>query len=173
MDLKLPKISIVTVVLNQDKKIERSIKSVLNQNYPKNKIELIVIDGGSKDKTLTKIKKYKKQIKYWHSKKDKGLWDAMNIGIKKTSGDIIGILNADDYFYKNALKIVSKYFVKNKIDFLFGSVLKKRIYHNFKLVDTLNKNISKSEIIIFKGCSHNVHLEKPNQFNNAIKDFLL
>ena len=56
----------------------------------------------------------------------------MNIGIKKTSGDIIGILNADDYFYKNALKIVSKYFVKNKIDFLFGSVLKKRIYHNFK-----------------------------------------
>ena len=127
----LPKISVITVVLNNDKYIERCLKSVINQNYPKNKIEYIVIDGGSIDKTVSLIKKFQKKITYWHSKKDMGLYDAMNFGIKKSTGDIIGILNSDDFYNKNALKIVSNYFMKNKIDFLFGSVKKKRIYHNF------------------------------------------
>tara|TARA_B110001454_G_C12716780_1_gene432890 strand:- start:1418 stop:2197 length:780 start_codon:yes stop_codon:yes gene_type:complete len=127
----LPKISIITVVLNGQKSIERCLKSVINQNYPKNKIEYIVIDGGSTDKTVSIIKKYKKKINYWHSKKDKGLYDAMNIGISKSTGNIIGILNSDDYFYPNAFKTISEYFNKFNIDFLFGSVLKKRIYHNF------------------------------------------
>ena len=127
----LPKISIITVVLNNEKQITRCIKSIINQNYPKKNIEHIVIDGKSVDKTVSIIKRYQKKIYYWQSKKDLGLYDAMNIGIKKSTGDIIGILNSDDYFNKNAFKIVSKYFLKNKIDFLFGSVKKKRIYHNF------------------------------------------
>ena len=127
----LPKISIITVVLNNDKQIKRCIKSVINQNYPKKKIEYIIIDGGSTDTTVSIIKKFQKKIAYWNSKKDSGLYDAMNKGIKKSSGDIIGILNSDDYYNKNALKTVSKYFLKNKIDFLFGGVKKKRIYHNF------------------------------------------
>lgn len=127
----LPKISIITVVLNNEKYIKRCIKSVINQNYSKNKIEYIVIDGGSTDKTTSIIKKFQNKIAYWHSKKDMGLYDAMNVGIKKSTGDIIGILNSDDFYNKNALKIVSSYFVKNKIDFLFGSVKKRRIYHNF------------------------------------------
>ena len=55
----------------------------------------------------------------------------MNIGLKKCTGSLIGILNSDDFFNKNALKIVSKYFKNNKIDFLFGSVIKDRVYHNF------------------------------------------
>ncbi|MAS50551.1 MAG: glycosyl transferase [Chloroflexi bacterium] len=128
---KFPKISIITVVLNNDKTIERCINSVINQKYPNKKIEHIIIDGGSKDSTVSIIKRYRNKITYWHSKKDKGLFDAMNIGIKKSSGNIIGILNSDDYFNKNALKIVSSYFSKYKIDFLFGSVKKNRIYHNF------------------------------------------
>ena len=55
----------------------------------------------------------------------------MNIGLKKCTGEIIGILNSDDFFNNNALKIVSKYFTKYKIDFLFGSVKKSRVYHNY------------------------------------------
>ena len=126
-----PKISIITVVLNNERYIGRCIQSVIHQNYPKNKIEHIIIDGKSTDKTVSIIKKYEKKIFYWQSKNDLGLYDAMNIGIKKCTGDIIGILNSDDYYKKNALKIISKYFFNQKIDFLFGSVKKDRVYHNF------------------------------------------
>ena len=129
--IRSPKISIITVVLNGEKTINKCIKSVINQSYPSQKIEHIIIDGGSKDKTISIIKQHQNKIAYWHSKKDKGLYDAMNIGIKKCTGSIIGILNSDDFFNKNALKIVSRYFMKYKIDFLFGSVKKNRIYHNF------------------------------------------
>jgi len=129
--IKIPKISIITPVLNGEKYLAKCIKSVANQNYPKKKIEHIVIDGGSKDNTIKIIKKYKKKIKYWHSKKDNGLYDAMNIGLKKCNGEIIGILNSDDFYYRNTFNIIAKYFNSKKIDFLFGSVLKQRIYHNF------------------------------------------
>ena len=128
---KYPKISIITVCLNSDKTISRCIDSVLNQSYPKNKIEYIIIDGGSKDKTLKYIKKKINRIKYFESKKDKGIYDAMNKGLKRCNGEIIGILNSDDFFYKNTFKIVAKYFNQSKIDYLFGSVLKRRVYHNF------------------------------------------
>ena len=128
---KYPKISIITVCLNSEKTIKRCIDSVLSQNYPKNKIEYIVIDGGSIDKTTKIIKQKSNKIFYWHSKKDKGIYDAMNKGLKKCNGEIIGILNSDDFFYKNTFKIVAKYFNQSKIDYLFGSVLKRRVYHNF------------------------------------------
>jgi glycosyltransferase involved in cell wall biosynthesis len=129
--IKLPKISIITVVLNNEKTINKCIKSVINQSYPSHKIEHIIIDGGSTDKTVLIIKKYQKKISYWHTKKDAGLYDAMNIGLRKCTGNIIGILNSDDFFNKNALKTVSKYFRNHQIDFLFGSVMKNRVYHNF------------------------------------------
>ena len=129
--MSVKKISIITVVLNGEKSIERCLNSVINQKYPSNKIEHIIIDGGSKDKTVNILKKYKNKISYWHSKKDKGLYDAMNKGISKCTGEIIGILNSDDYFYPNTFKIVSNYFSNFKIDYLFGSVIKKRVYHNF------------------------------------------
>ena len=95
-----PKISIITVCLNSEKTILRCMNSVINQKYPKNKIEYILIDGGSTDKTVEIIKKKENKIKYWHSKKDKGIYDAMNIGLKHCTGEIIGILNSDDIFFK-------------------------------------------------------------------------
>ncbi len=123
-------ISIVTVVLNAEKTIERTIKSVINQSY-KN-FELIIVDGGSTDGTIDIIKKYNSKISYWESKKDKGIYDAMNKGIKKCSGNIIGILNSDDYYLKNALKIVNRYFAELKdIEFLFGAVKKDRVMSGF------------------------------------------
>ena len=116
------KISIITAVKNDENNIEKTIKSVVNQSY-KN-YEHIIIDGKSSDKTVKRIKKYK-HIKLI-SQKDKNLWDAINKGIKISKGQIIGILNSNDIFYKNALKIVNKYFNENKIDFLFGAVKKDR-----------------------------------------------
>ena len=125
------KITIITVCLNSEKTIERCIKSVLNQKYDKTKIELIIIDGGSSDKTVNIIRKFKSKIIRWQSKKDKGLYFAMNKGIKLATGDIIGILNSDDFYYLNTLKIVNQYFNRFKIDYLFGSINHYKIYHGF------------------------------------------
>lgn len=124
------KISIITVTKNSEKFLKKNIQSVNNQTY-KN-FEHIIIDGNSKDKTVDIIKKNKKNISYFESKNDSGIYDAMNKGIKKSRGDIIGILNSDDYYYKNTLKIVNRYFSKNqKIDFLFGSVIKHKLLSGF------------------------------------------
>ena len=120
--------SIITVSLNQPK-IINNFNSLKNQTY--RNFEHIVIDGGSTDKTTKIIKKNSKNISYWQSKKDKGIYDAINIGIKKSKGRIIGILNADDIYYKNALKIVKKYFENKNIDFLFGTVKKDRVLSGF------------------------------------------
>jgi len=120
--------SIITVCLNQ-KKIKDNINSLRKQTC--RNFEHIVIDGGSTDGTLDIIKKNSKLIDYWVSNKDRGIYDAMNKGIKKAKGDIIGILNADDIYYKNALKIVKKYFEEKKIDFLFGTVKKDKILRGF------------------------------------------
>ena len=125
------KISIITVCLNSEKTIERCIKSVLNQKYNKANIELIIIDGKSIDRTIKIIEKYKSKIFHFESKKDKGIYDAMNKGIKMSTGDIIGILNSDDFYYPDTFNIVSKYFNKYKIDYLFGSVDHLKIYHGF------------------------------------------
>jgi len=123
------KITIITPVKNDEKNIEKTIKSVLNQSYKK--VEYIVVDGNSKDSTLEIIKKYKGKIKFF-SQKDKNLWDAINFGIKRSSGEIIGILNSNDIFFKNALNLVNTYFEKFDIDFLFGAVKKNRVFYKFE-----------------------------------------
>lgn len=118
-----PKITIITVTKNSEKFIERNILSVINQSY-KN-YEHIIIDGNSSDKTMQIINKYKGKLAKVISEDDKGLYEAMNKGIINATGEIIGILNSDDYFYENALQIVKDNFKANKnIDFLFGSVHK-------------------------------------------------
>ena len=126
----MQKITIITVVKNSEKTIERSIKSVIDQNY--DNIEYIVIDGASEDKTLDILNKYKKKINILISEKDNGIWDAMNKGLNLASGDIVGFLNADDFYYTDCLQIVNKYFEKNSIDFLFGTVMKYKLMHGFK-----------------------------------------
>jgi len=115
-------LSVITVVKNDQKNIQKTIKSVVNQKGLK--FEYIVIDGGSKDNTLKKIKKYKKNIKKIISKKDSGIYDAMNKGIKHSKGDVIVFCNSGDFFYKNALKKVMKLFKSRDIDFVFGTVLR-------------------------------------------------
>jgi glycosyltransferase involved in cell wall biosynthesis len=91
-----PLISVVTVVFNGENHIERTIKSVINQKY--DNVEYIVIDGGSVDGTVDIIKKYDKQIDFWISENDAGIYDAMNKGIKMSNGDFVNFMNASDEF---------------------------------------------------------------------------
>jgi len=103
-----PLISIITVVYNGEKYLEETILSVINQSY--DNIEYIVIDGGSTDGTLNIIKKYEDRIDYWVSENDSGIYDAMNKGITLCSGNIIGMVNADDLLYLETLEKISKVF---------------------------------------------------------------
>lgn len=129
--MKKYKISIITVTKNSEKFLLKNIKSVKFQNY-KN-YEHIIVDGNSTDKTIKIIKSNKKKIKFIKNKNDKGLYHAMNVGIKNSSGDIIGILNSDDIYFRNTLRLVNKYFNKHSnLDFLFGSVYKHKLLHGFK-----------------------------------------
>tara|TARA_B100000900_G_scaffold344281_1_gene308316 strand:- start:4590 stop:5327 length:738 start_codon:yes stop_codon:yes gene_type:complete len=128
--MKKYKISIITVTKNSEKFLSENILSVKSQNY-KN-FEHIIVDGNSKDKTIKIINSHRKSVKFIKNKNDKGLYHAMNVGIKKSSGDIIGILNSDDIYFKNTLKIVNEYFNRNKdLDFLFGSVYKHKLLSGY------------------------------------------
>ena len=116
--LKFPVVTVVTVVLNGENIIENTIKSVIDQSY-KN-IEYIVIDGGSKDKTLDVIKKYSDYISYWCSEKDSGIYNAMNKALGIANGEWIVFINSGDQFYDE--KVVSSVFENNIIgDVLYGS----------------------------------------------------
>jgi len=123
------KITIITVVKNAQYTLENCIKSVLAQNY--NNLEYIIIDGNSSDGTKEILNKYKNNISKIITEKDDGIWDAMNKGIKIASGEIIGFLNSDDFYFDNTLEMVNKYFSKNEIDFLFGSVQKYKLMHGY------------------------------------------
>jgi glycosyltransferase involved in cell wall biosynthesis len=97
----LPKVSIITVCYNSVQTIEQTIQSVVNQTY--RNIEYIIIDGGSTDGTVDLIRQYDSHLSYWVSESDKGIYDAMNKGIRKAKGDIIGIINSDDWYEPNAV----------------------------------------------------------------------
>ena len=124
------KVSIITTTLNSEKNLDKCIRSVINQTY-KN-IEYLVIDGCSSDKTLQIIKKYKKKINFILSEKDRGIWDAMNKGLRHASGDIVCFLNSDDFFYKKSIETVVRYFETQDIDFLFGSVKKYKLMYGYR-----------------------------------------
>jgi glycosyltransferase involved in cell wall biosynthesis len=120
--MNLLKVSVITPSYNQGQFLERTILSIINQNYPN--LEYIIIDGGSTDNSVEIIKKYENQITYWVSEKDNGQTDAINKGMRKATGDIVCWINSDDILLSGALKIVGEYF-KNypKIEFLNGLTL--------------------------------------------------
>jgi len=110
------KISIITVVFNGKTHMEQTIKSVLSQTY--SNIEYIIIDGGSTDGTIDIIKQYEDKLAYWVSEPDRGISDAFNKGIAKATGEIVGILNADDWYEVDTVeKVVANI---NKGDVLHG-----------------------------------------------------
>lgn len=117
------KISIITVSYNSAKTIEETLKSVKKQTY--SNIEYIVIDGGSKDETISIIKKYEDLISYWVSEPDKGLYDAINKGINKATGDFIGIINSDDTFFENnTVEKIAEFLIENsELDAITGDIV--------------------------------------------------
>lgn len=143
-ETKKPLFSIITVVKNDELNIEKTIKSILNQNF-KN-FEYIVIEGSSVDKTYDNILKYKRDIDIIVSEKDNGLYYAMNKGAALASGDFVVFVNSGDILTPSALKIIfDKILLDPKIDFIFGTVIrhytndtilkygfnKKKLYFNF------------------------------------------
>ncbi len=106
--LNYPKISIVTPSYNQADFLEITIQSVLGQAYPN--LEYIIIDGGSSDNSVEIIKKYEKQLAYWVSEKDEGLYHALQKGFAHTTGDIMGWINSDDLLHPQSLFILADIF---------------------------------------------------------------
>lgn len=115
-----PKISIVTPSYNQAVFLERAILSVINQNYPN--LEYIIIDGGSKDESLSIIKKYERHLSYWVSEPDRGQSHAINKGLAKCSGDYFAWLNSDDYLNPGVLPLVGEAFDDPRVGTVCGEI---------------------------------------------------
>lgn len=117
------KITILTITYNAQDCLEKTIQSVINQTYPN--IEYIIVDGGSRDKTIDIIKKYDSKISKWISEKDKGIYDAMNKGIDMATGEWINFMNAGDTFVDN--NTVQKVFNHNYLeyDYIYGDRINK------------------------------------------------
>jgi len=108
----LPRITIVTPVRNGAKYIEDTIRSILSQGYPN--LEYFIVDGGSTDGTVDIIRKYEAQIAGWISEPDKGVYDALNKGFARATGEVMGWLNASDMLHPNGLFVVGGVFAALK-----------------------------------------------------------
>lgn len=117
------KVSIITVVWNNNKTIKHAIDSVLSQSY-KN-IEYIVVDGASTDGTLEKVLSYGNRISKCISEKDNGIYDGLNKGINLATGDIVAFLHSDDIYADNRVveKIVKEFDLDNKLDGMYGDLV--------------------------------------------------
>ncbi|MBW1655029.1 glycosyltransferase family 2 protein [Flavobacterium quisquiliarum] len=114
------RVTIITVCYNRKNTIEKAIKSVLEQNY--NNIEYIIIDGNSKDGTKEIIESYKDRISQYISEPDKGMYDAINKGLKLATGDVIGLMHSDDEFFdrKAISRIAARFEKEANIDGVYG-----------------------------------------------------
>lgn len=115
-----PLVSVVTIVRNGGATLRRAMQSVLSQEYPK--IEYIVIDGGSTDDTLDVIRSHANHIAVWVSEADAGISDAFNKGIAFAHGDIVGILNSDDWYESGAISAVVHALVETGADIAYGKL---------------------------------------------------
>jgi len=118
------KISIITVSFNSSNTICDTIESVLSQSYPD--IEYIIVDGQSNDNTVDLIKEYEPKFNgrmHWTSEPDKGLYDAMNKGIKLATGDIVGIINSDDFYHRvDVISEIANAFEDANVEATFADV---------------------------------------------------
>ena len=119
------KITILTVCYNSEKYLERTLRSVISQDY--SNIEFIVIDGASTDASLDIIAKYKDSITYFVSEPDKNMYDAINKGIRMATGDYLAILNSDDFYVSSDVISQVVQSLKQNLhscDGIYGNILK-------------------------------------------------
>jgi glycosyltransferase involved in cell wall biosynthesis len=122
---RYPTISIITITFNAERYLEQTIASVAAQKYPN--LEYFIVDGGSTDRTLEIVKGHESLVTRWISEPDAGISDAFNKGIRMATGEIIGIINADDYYHPGALKAVAKAAVEYpKTDVYYGDAVHER-----------------------------------------------
>ena len=130
------KISLITVTFNSDLTLRDTIQSILNQTF--SDIEYIIIDGLSKDNTVDIIRKYEPQFQgrlKWISERDNGLYDAMNKGIRMSTGDIVGIINSDDFYHRrDIISRVAEAFKNEETQAVYGDV-------RFVNPDNLNRTV--------------------------------
>lgn len=139
------KISIITINYNDKKGLEKTIESVVNQTW--RNFEFIVIDGGSSDGGIDVIEQYKENIDYWVSEPDKGIYNAMNKGIRAATGDYLLFLNSGDWLYENnSIANIDKLICSSK-DIYYGNAI-------FKF-DKIDKIVEYNERISFQFFNHN------------------
>ena len=178
-------VSIITVVYNGASTLEQTIQSVLNQTYQN--IEYIIIDGGSTDGTLEIIKKYENKIALWVSEPDNGLYDAMNKGIHKATGKLIGMINSDDWYESNAVTLAVEAYRNNPQKKIFhgdrfdvDKKEKKKIYkfNNSKLklfysAMTYNHPSMFVHQDIYKKFKYNTSLKAYSDYEFVLSNYLL
>lgn len=120
MNIQYPRISIVTPNLNQAKFLEQTILSITNQGYPN--LEYIIIDGGSTDGSIEIIKKHEKQLAFWISESDNGMYDAIQKGFDKSTGEIMAWINSDDMYQPKSFFTIAEIFTAMKdVNWLLGT----------------------------------------------------
>ncbi|MBC7425187.1 MAG: glycosyltransferase [Bacteroidia bacterium] len=122
MILKAPVVSIITITWNNLEGLKKTFESVVSQTALEH-IEFIIIDGGSKDGSAEFLKQNETKISYWQSEKDKGIYDAMNIGLTKCSGDYVWFLNAGDYAFSNDTLRQVLPFMEASADVIYGETM--------------------------------------------------
>jgi len=116
------KVSLITGTFNSGRTLQDTIDSVAKQDHKD--IEYIIVDGGSTDDTLEVIRRNSERITKWKSEPDLGIYDAMNKGLRMATGDIVGIINSDDFYHrKDSISIIVKYLKEYKTDCVFGDVI--------------------------------------------------
>lgn len=163
-----PKITVITISYNSVKFIERTIISVLSQDY--NNIEYIIIDGGSNDGTKEIIEKYNSQIFFWCSEKDNGIYDAMNKGIKYSTGDWICFMNSGDIFAtQNTISNVFCNKIEQSINVIFGDCTQ-----DFGIKKIIKKATKISKIsykmpFCHQSCFIRTSIQKNNLYDTSFK----
>lgn len=183
-----PQFSLITICYNSALTIERTIKSVLGQTFKD--YEYIIVDGGSIDGTLDIIKRYESSFKgrlKWKSEPDNGIYDAMNKGIQRSIGDIIGIVNSDDWLESDALSNVLNAYINNNCNdncLYCGGIVYHKNGMQRKWMANLKSFYKQAHIYVMSGIRHPATFvpakiyKKVGLFNDKMKlsadqDFIL